>query len=235
MGAGGPGAPAAGRHVNATLARWAPAALLGVGALSLAAIRTQRPQELRRPLAAAIPRDIGGYAARDVTMAPEEVRAAGVTAYLDRVYSAPEAAAPLAAAQPSAFSLYVGYYDRQDEGHSIHSPRNCLPGAGWDVVSAGTALVAADAGTWVPVNRYIVQRNGRQALVLYWYQGRGRVAASEYRVKWDLLRDAILRRRSEEALIRVVVPVTSTVDAAAGVATRVAGDLMPALASTLPS
>jgi EpsI family protein len=90
------------------------------------------------------------------------------------------------------------------------------------------------AGTdTVIVNRYLLQNRTQQALVLYWYQGRGRVASNEYRVKWDLLRDAALRRRSDEALVRVVVPVRSGEDAAA-LAVRVAETLAPAVAEALP-
>jgi hypothetical protein len=40
--------------------------------------------------------------------------------------------------------------------------------------------------------------------VYYWYQGRGRIVASEYQVKWNLLRDAALLGHTEEALVRVV-------------------------------
>ena len=47
----------------------------------------------------------------------------------------------------------------------------------------------------------------------YWYQGRGRVAHNEYLVKWDLLRDAALERRTDEALVRLVVPVVASADA----------------------
>ena len=57
------------------------------------------------------------------------------------------------------------------------------------------------------VNRYVVEhKSGARALVFYWYQGRGRVAANEYAVKWELLRDAVLKRRTDEALVRVVFP-----------------------------
>ena len=68
----------------------------------------------------------------------------------------------------------------------------------------------------------------------YWYQGRGHVEANEYRVKWNLLVDAALRRRSDEALARVVVPITDSEAAAEAVATRVASMLVPSLAKALP-
>ena len=64
----------------------------------------------------------------------------------------------------------------------------------------------------VRVNQYLLQRGEDQALVLYWYQGRGRVEANEYRVKWDLLRDAALHRRSDEALVRIIVPIEAGVE-----------------------
>ena len=144
----------------------------------------------------------------------------------------------------TAFSLYVGYYQRQAAGKSIHSPRNCLPGAGWQTVESGKAVVDA-GGTPVTVNRYILANGSSQALVYYWYQGRGRVAHNEYTVKWDLLRDAIARGRSEEALVRIVVPIRRSpgyttaawrarISEAEATAQAAAGEMIPRLEAALP-
>jgi hypothetical protein len=70
--------------------------------------------------------------------------------------------------------------------------------------------------------------------VLYWYQGRGRVAANEYLVKWDLLRDQALYGRSDEALVRIIVPVTGSEDAAYNRAVNIAAGLVPAVDRALP-
>jgi len=86
------------------------------------------------------------------------------------------------------------------------------------------------------VNRYLIRKGTERALVLYWYQGRGRVQANEYRVKWDLLRDAVLRRRTEEALVRVVVPLSGDdEERATQLGARIVGSVVPALARTLPT
>jgi EpsI family protein len=105
-----------------------------------------------------------------------------------------------------AFTTYVGYYDRQTQGKSMHSPKNCLPGAGWEVLKPGTAVVTSSTGPHV-VNRYLLKNGAAQAVVYYWYQGRGRIVASEYAVKWDLLRDAAIEGHTEEALVRIIIPV----------------------------
>ncbi len=71
--------------------------------------------------------------------------------------------------------------------------------------------------------------------MLYWYHGRGRVRANEYHVKWDLLRDSALHKRTEEALVRVVVPIMGTEAEAFALAASVAASIAPALDAALPS
>jgi EpsI family protein len=105
-----------------------------------------------------------------------------------------------------AFTTYVGYYDRQMQGKTIHSPRNCLPGAGWEILEGRTATVTSATGPHV-VNRYLLKNGLSHAVVYYWYQGRGRVVANEYTVKLNLLRDAAFKGHTEEALVRIVLPV----------------------------
>ena len=103
----------------------------------------------------------------------------------------------------------------------------------------------AIGGATYPVNRYLLANKGQQALVYYWYQGRGRVEANEYRVKWNLMHDAALYGRTEEALVRIVVPIDGEVLNAKGgpiayaqadsLATTVARGLVPAVTRLLPT
>ena len=208
---------------------WAPAAVLVVGAaLATVGVKAQRSLPLRVPLADAVPAEINGLHSRNLTVSPAELKVAGVTSYLARSYERSDSAGEL------AFSLYVGYYAQQTQGQTIHSPKNCLPGAGWEPLTNQPQQVQTADGT-VTVNRYLIQNGQQRALVLYWYQGRGRVAWNEYLVKWDLLRDAALLRRSDEALVRIVVPVRGSETEAATAALAAAAIIVPAVYRALPS
>jgi EpsI family protein len=205
--------------------RWLPSGLLFLGALCTVWADPQESLPLRQPLATSLPTDFGAYTSRSILMSDAERRATGVSDYLLREYRAGDA---------SAFTLYVGYYARQARGTTIHSPKNCLPGAGWEPLASATAEVVTGAGP-VTVNRYLLQRGAARVLVLYWYQGRGHVSANEYWVKWELLRDAAVRHRSDEALVRIVVPITDSDEAAFAIARGAAARVIPAVQEALPS
>jgi EpsI family protein len=119
----------------------------------------------------------------------------GADQYLNRQYVATD---------QFGAGLYVGYYRIQRQGAAIHSPLNCLPGAGWQPVS--TARVPLGHGSAELVNRVVVQKGETRQAVFYWYQSRGRIVASEYWSKIHLVVDSVTTRRSDTALVRVIAP-----------------------------
>jgi EpsI family protein len=134
------------------------------------------------------------------------MRVLGVDDYVMRSYSTAD----------QLVGLYVGYYRSQRQGDTIHSPMNCLPGAGWVPVEAGRLLIPT-AGGEVEVNQYLIQKGEERQVALYWYEGRGRTVASEYWSKAFLVWDAASRNRTDGALVRVLSPVArgeGTADAA---------------------
>jgi EpsI family protein len=191
----------------------APALLLLVGCIGVFQSHTQRAMPLTAPIGTASPA-VEGYTSRDLKLSKEEIDVAGMTNWVARAYIRDSAV---------AFTTLVSYYDRQTQGRTIHSPRNCLPGAGWEVLSPGVRTLASSGGDQT-VNRYILKNAGSTAVVYYWYQGRGRVVANEYAVKWNLLRDAALKGHTEEALVRVVVPVQTGTAAGSEAAAIAAAD-----------
>jgi EpsI family protein len=173
-----------------------PAFVLLVGCAFVWQTHAQRQMPLAAPLRSIIPA-LDGYRVLDLHIGDEERRVAGMSDYVARSYSRDSV---------EAFQTLVSYYERQGQGSTIHSPRNCLPGAGWEVLRGGKRPISVD-GTSHDVNYYVLKNGMATDVVYYWYQGRGRVVASEYRVKWNLLRDATLLGHTEEALVRIVIPV----------------------------
>ncbi len=174
-----------------------PALLLAGGWAGGLVLQPTRELGLVEPLESLSTR-LGEYRMlEDRRLSEAELSVLAPDAYLLRTYTGPEL--------PPA-EVYVAFYGHQARGSSVHSPRNCLPGSGWEPLRHERAVVDTSLGG-EEINRYVVEHeSGAQAVVYYWYQGRGRVEASEYRVKWDLIRDAVVRRRTDEALIRVVIP-----------------------------
>jgi len=105
--------------------------------------------------------------------------------------------------------LYVGYWRSQRQGDTMHSPQNCLPAAGWEPVSQSLLTLPdpRNPSQSITVNRYLIQKGLDRQLVLYWYQGRGRIIGSEYWSKIYLVLDAARLNRTDAAIVRVVVPV----------------------------
>jgi EpsI family protein len=211
------------------LRAYMPAAILLLGcALVFHGTRDQVAVPLAGSLSTVLD-SVDGYRIEDQHVTDEERRVAGMTDYVARIYWRPDSSA--------AFTTYVGYYDKQTQGKSMHSPKNCLPGAGWEVLRDGTATVTASDGPHV-VNRYLLKNGAQQAVVYYWYQGRGRIVASEYLVKWDLLRDAAIEGHTEEALVRLIVFVDPTEGGEARadqLAQAIAPKLLDDVATVLPT
>jgi EpsI family protein len=178
----------------------------------------------RAPLSS-LPLHVDDWRGRDVApFADDIVAELGVDDYINRVY---------AAAGGMPIGLYVGYYASQRRGDTIHSPQNCLPGAGWRPVSSGYVDLSGASGT-VRVNQYIVEKGLDRDVVLYWYEGRGRVVANEYRNKALLMWDAARFRGTSGGLVRVIAPVTGSVADAAERASRFATAVLPHLQLHLP-
>lgn len=105
-------------------------------------------------------------------------------------------------------SLFMAFFKTQRAGQSPHSPKNCLPGSGWQPSESGRVDVPVAGGT-IRVNHYVVARGDNESLVMYWYQSHGRVIADEFAAKFYLITDSIREHRSDTALVRVVVPIIS--------------------------
>ena len=193
---------------------YVPAFVLLVGCAFVWQTRSQKEMALAAPLASILP-SVPGYRSVDLKIPDDERKVAGMTDYIERAFVRDST---------SQFQTLVSYYDRQGQGKTIHSPRNCLPGAGWEIVRGDVRPIDVD-GTRYVVNHDMIKNGPEMAVVYYWYQGRGRVVASEYAVKWNLLRDAALLGHTEEALVRIVIPIGAASESGQGPAFAIADSL----------
>jgi len=177
----------------------------------------------------------GWIGQRQADLTPEVLAVLGVDDYLTRAY----------VRDRWPLDLYIGYHTSQRQGDTIHSPLNCLPGAGWQPMVVGRAVIpvkgapgAPDSVTPVEVNRVIIQKGVDRQLVLYWYQSHRRVVAGEYRAKIYTVFDAVRYNRTDAAMVRIVSPVSqgdTDGKLAEQRATMFAQTLFPMLGPFLPS
>jgi EpsI family protein len=131
-------------------------------------------------------------------------------------------------------NFYVGYYASQREGATYHSPLNCLPGSGWVMSNPARITVAPPGKAAFEANKYLIENGGTREILIYWYQGRGRAVASEYWGKIYTVVDSVRLRRSDGAMVRVMVPVGSSEASALGAATELAANVSTALPEFVP-
>jgi exosortase D (VPLPA-CTERM-specific) len=112
-------------------------------------------------------------------------------------------------------SLYVAYNASQSKGQATHSPATCLPGSGWDFRECGTVSIpfAMEGKKTFSVSRAFMEKNGASQLVYFWFPQRGRVLTNLYQIKLYNFCDALIRQRTDGALVRVITPVYQDEDA----------------------
>lgn len=178
----------------------------------------------RQPLSE-LPQQIGSWRQIDSqTLTSGTLRELAADDYLSRTY----------VNQDGYYAyLFIAYHTGQRHRQTFHSPQNCLPGAGWTMSDYGL-LPLNDHGQ---INKYLIEKDGVRMLALYWYQGRGKMIAGEYRARLDTIRDAMLKGRTDAALVRVIVPMGNGVDAedfARKAALEFAQSLLPILPRYVP-
>jgi len=214
---------------------------IGVVAVALIAAtlylsEASRAEEIPpRETLAGVPMLIDGWKGRrEADLSPEVMAVLGADDYILRTYFRGTA---------DVIGLYIGYHASQRQGDTIHSPLNCLPGAGWQPMEQAHTLIDVNDAPGNPgkapieVNRVIIQKGLDRQLVLYWYQSHRRVVASEYWGKVYTVLDSVRYNRTDAALVRVIAPIrdNARVEDAEAMSIGFVQSLFPLLAPHLPS
>ena len=181
-----------------------------------------------------LPATIGTRMAQDYPLDSETLAVLGDGRFLHRVYSS---AGSVGQPAETPVSLFIGYFPTQRSGQSIHSPQNCLPGAGWAFLSSQVINLPTADGRPYPVGEYLIGNAGQKQVVLYWYLAHGRSVASDYLAKAYMMLDAVRWNRTDGALVRIVTPVgqNESLESAQQRAVQFAGQVTPLLPRFIPN
>ena len=142
------------------------------------------------------PNEIGGWSGEDAgSLTTGEEKVLRADDYLLRSYRD----------SLSHVGLFVAYYRSQKSGDTMHSPRNCLPGNGWEIAKSEIIQIPSKNRSYAtfPANHLMLVKDGMQQEIIYWYQANSRVFASEYAGKFFLVEDALSKNRTDGAIVRL--------------------------------
>lgn len=132
-------------------------------------------------------------------------------------------------------SLFIAYWDSQRKGAQPHSPKNCLPGGGWEPLEASLVTIHLPPPfAPITVNRYLIQKDQDRQMVFYWYQSQGRAIAGEMAARVEMVKTSIVRHRTDGALVRVSSPVYGGVQDTSDRLVRYIQAMYPLLGDYLP-
>jgi len=189
-----------------------------------------------------MPETIGGWTGQDLPIADDVLSVLGKGDFLNRVYyKSPQAQQ---VSQPAGTSnadlpigVFIGYFPTQRTGQTMHSPQNCLPGAGWTFDSRRYVTLTDVDGKNYRVGEYVISNGEARQFVIYWYQAHGRSIPNEYMAKAYMIADAIRMDRTDGALVRVITQIapTETVADARKRAVRFTDMMQPLLPRFIPN
>jgi exosortase D (VPLPA-CTERM-specific) len=190
------GALAKGFGGGSSIPRFVLATLIIGGTATLLQAHSRAETFPPRQALQSFPEEIGALKGTDIPIDKDALEVLGAGEFLLRDYANPDGQQP-------AVNLYIAYFPTQRAGDTIHSPKNCLPGAGWAPVQSSRTKLSVPGHGPFPVNRYVIAKGDLRQLVFYWYWAHDRGVASEYWAKYYLVADSIRMNRSDGALVRV--------------------------------
>jgi exosortase D (VPLPA-CTERM-specific) len=161
-----------------------------------------------RPGLVTFPLRLGDWHGQPSTIDARTQEALGATDFFLADYATPDGAAPV--------NLWVTYFADQVRSAAMHTPQQCLPGAGWEFVTLQTidAPMANHAGEPFQLNRALVTNNDQRMLIYYWVEARGSQYLDPRGLKYGNLWSSVVDGRSDGGLVRLTTPIQPGVSVA---------------------
>lgn len=212
-----------------TYARFAAALVLLVSTALFLQARSRREVFPPRLPLSAFPERLGDWIGTSIEIPKDVLDVLGPGDFLLRMYRTDDERKPYS-------DLFIAYFPSQRAGDTIHSPKNCLPGAGWTPIDSRQVTLSVEGYDPFIVNRYVIAKGGDRQLVLYWYLAHNRPVASEYWARIYLVADSIRMNRSDGSLVRLTTQMLpgESVDSAMQRLLPFAGKVVPLLDQYIP-
>lgn len=204
------------RLVTLSLILVAVAAIIGF-------VPLQREVPLKKPFSA-FPLQVQGWVGKDFGFDEVILDKLKVSEYLSREYVKP----------PHRVGMYVGYYTSQREGAQIHSPKHCLPGGGWLIVSEQRRSAELTGFGKVDYVESVYQKGGEKEVIVYWYQMKDSTVTGDYGLKLRMILNSLRYQRNDGAFIRLSAPVQGTDQETVATLRNFMQEVMPLLKEHLP-
>ncbi len=180
-----------------------------------------------RPGFDSFPMEINGWQGKRQYLSQEIMDSLWADDYVDAVFNR--------AGSGHTIMLLVPYYEYQGTRHTAHAPQSCLLGSGWAMTRSGRTEV--DVGDRnINIGMMHLQKDNMHMLASYFFFQRGRVIVSPWMNKFYLMLDAVQRRRTDGALVRVemLVPENADITTAEAQLKGFIRDLWPLLKKYVP-
>ncbi len=105
-------------------------------------------------------------------------------------------------------SLYVGYYYSSKKISAAHSPLVCYPGQGWDISNKKKSKEIIGKHL-INLMSMEITNSGKKELIIYWFQIYDKTSTGTFIQKMYSLLNMITRKSSENAFVRVSIPMNS--------------------------
>lgn len=135
--------------------------------------------------------------------------------------------------QGERVSLYIGYHDGGPDSGPIHSPKQCLPGSGWNRLDDEARSVSVD-GQPVDYVRATYQKDAEKQMFLYWFQVRDQFLTNEYALKFAMAKNSFLSNRRDSSFIRLSVMIGEDEEKARLIGEDFIAAFLPAIQESLP-
>lgn len=189
---------------------------------------TKSPTSPTRKTFSMFPGQIGEWQSQRHYLSPEILNALWADDYISASY--------FKKSSPNTIYLLIPFYNYQGTRHTAHAPQSCLLGGGYEIVESKLHVTPLADNSSIKLMTMLMRKDDQRMLASYFFFQRGRIITNPWLNKYYLLKDAILKNRTDGALVRVeiVLGQNQSVDDAYKILNEFLGQLWPLLPEYVP-